>query len=163
MPPLGTRDSAGRPRARSTPDQGNEGHYAGTWAQEPEESRGYGLFLLYLNPEQLQTQFKFSGHLLLTITPQRHSLNRCPQFALLSRLLGNGGKGIMVLIPQYPSSPTPHHRIPVPKPHPETQGPPTPNPEGGQVLSFFFVNSPLITPAIPQSVCTVIVEFDAND
>lgn len=41
--------------------------------------------------------------------------------------------------------------------------PPTQNPEGGKVHSLFFVNSSLITPAIPQSVCTVIVEFDAND
>lgn len=56
--------------------------------------------------------------------------------------------------------------IPGPK---DTTGPtssprlPTQKPGGGKVLSLFFVNSPLITPAIPQSVCTVIVEFDAND
>ena len=55
-----------------------------------------------------------------------------------------------------------------PQPHPKAQAhlphqAPNPKPQGGKVLSLFFVNSPLITPAIPQSVCTVIVEFDAND
>lgn len=33
----------------------------------------------------------------------------------------------------------------------------------GSRFSLFFVNSSLITFEIPQSVCTVIVEFDAND
>lgn len=33
----------------------------------------------------------------------------------------------------------------------------------GNRFSLFFVNSSLITFEIPQSVCTVIVEFDAND
>lgn len=60
----------------------------------------------------------------------------------------------------YSPHPKPHQRHHSPTSSPS---PPTQNPEGGKVLSLFFVNSPLITPAIPQSVCTVIVEFDAND